>query len=421
MKHTVIRMIALLAAVVLCLGLMACSGGQPDSSDITNNTTTTTTASSESEAATDTTADTSAEDTTAATEDATTAEKTSQTTKESKTTASTEAKKSTSTTASTQKTTTSRTKNVQGGIAHTTTASTAAPTKPQPKNPIRILAIGHSFAVDALRAHMWELLKDQGYDYVVVAYLFTPSCSLNEQWDRMQGKADHEQYCKTDPYTGQWDYYAPPNASPYNKVQFAIRDEQWDIITLQPDPDYGGGLEYWPNVTNDYANVGKIIDWINQNKTNPKAKLYYHMTWSFANDCKLWCFDERSPFKGDQMLHYRAFVDATKKYILNAHPNKFAGVIPAGTSIQNARSSKLGDVFNMPGGWEIENKKEKDGYHLNDMGDYVAALTWYAVITGKSAKTATYHAAYDAEFAILAEAVDNAVAKWDDVTQSSYK
>ena len=240
----------------------------------------------------------------------------------------------------------------------------------------------------------------------------------------MQGKADHEQYCKTDGYTGKWSYHMPPSSSPYNKVQYAIRDEKWDIITIQPDPDYGGGPEIWPSVTNDYAHVGDIVKWINSNKTNPSAKLYYHMTWAFAEDCKLWCFDDRSPYKGDQLKHYQSFVDATKKYILDPYGSKFAGVIPAGTAVQNARTSRLGDTFNEPGGWKIENKQEADGYHLNDKGDYLAALTWYAVITGKSAKTATYYGkgdAYKADFAIFAEAVDNALAKWDGVTESSYK
>ena len=392
MKHTIIRLIALVLAALLCLGLAACGGNGGENSDPAPKKTTTTTAA-EGEDAQDTTSTTAeAEDTTTAAPDKTEGSKA---------------------------TTTSRTKNVQGGITYTT--STAAPTTSAPKNPIRILAIGHSFAVDALRAHMWNLLENQGYDYIVVAYLFTPSCSLNEQWDRMQGKADHEQYCKTDGYTGAWSQQSPPSDSPYNKVQYAIRDEKWDIITLQPDPDYGGGPEIWPSVTNDYANLGNIVKWINDNKTNKNAKLYYHMTWAFAEDCKLWCFDERSPYKGDQLKHYRSFVDATMKYVLDPYGNKFAGIIPAGTAVQNARTSKLGDTFNMPGGWVIENKQERDGYHLNDKGDYLAALTWFAVITGKSAKTATYKGGFDAEFEILAESVDNAIKTWDDVTQSKFK
>lgn len=387
---TMLRVLALLMAALLCLGMTACGGNPDETSDPAAKVTTTAPADESADAPTESeTPDTTTEATT---------------------------------------TTTRYTKNIQGGIGYEAEVTT---TTAAPKNPIRVLAIGHSFAVDVMRAHLWDLLKGAGYDYVVIGYLFTRSCSLNEQWDRMQGDADHEQYCKTDGYTGQWNYHTPPSSSPYNKVQYAIRDEKWDVITIQPDPDYGGGPEIWPNTPNDYQNVGNIVKWIKEKHTNPNAKLYYHMTWAFAKDCKLWCFRETTPetqdpnpYQGDQMKHYQAFVDATKKYVLDPYGSKFAGVIPAGTAVQNARTSRLGDTFNEPGGWKIENQKEADGYHLNDKGDYLAALTWYAVITGKSAKTATYYGkgdAYKADFAILAEAVDNALAKWDGVTESSYK
>lgn len=375
---TMLRVLALLMAALLCLGMTACGGNSDETSDPVAKVTTTAPADESADAPTESeTPDTTTEATT---------------------------------------TTTRYTKNIQGGIGYEAEVTT---TTAAPKNPIRVLAIGHSFAVDVMRAHLWDLLKGAGYDYVVIGYLFTASCSLEEQWERMQGKATHTEYCKTDGYTGSWDY-----AYKSCSTEFAIRDEKWDIITIQPDPDYGGGPEIWPSVTNDYAHVGDIVKWINSNKTNTSAKLYYHMTWAFAEDCKLWCFDDRSPYKGDQMKHYQSFVDATKKYILDPYGSRFAGVIPAGTAVQNARTSRLGDTFNEPGGWKIENQKEADGYHLNDKGDYLAALTWYAVITGKSAKTATYYGkgdAYKADFAILAEAVDNALAKWDGVTESSYK
>ena len=139
------------------------------------------------------------------------------------------------------------------------------------------------------------------------------------------------------------------------------------------------------------------------------------MTWSFAEDCRLWSFMYSNY---DQMQMYKDFVAATKKYIFEAHPGKFAGIIPSGTSIQNARSSKLGDVFNMPGNYD----PNADGYHLNDRGDLVAALTWYTVLTGKSAKTAKCpDSTYAAEFDIFTEAVDAAIKNPYTVTESSYK
>ena len=385
MKHTIIRVLALLMALVLCCGLAAC-GNTPDSSDTDvkksttgKNTTTTTTV-----------------------EDSSTAD----------TTTTTEAPTTTTTT-------TVHTKNVVGGIGYVTTTTEAPTTTSAPKNPIRILSIGHSFSKDAMEAYLWDLLYAAGYDHIVLAYLFYPGCPLNGQWDRICGNTDpktgqpyeYQQYRKTDPTTGYWSTMSKPEQYK-NLAAYAIKDEQWDIITLQPSPDYGAGPEVCGESNNDYKNVGNIVNWINSNKTNPKAQLMYHMTWSFAEDCRLWSF-MYSDY--NQMQMYKDFVAATKKHIVST--GKFKTVIPAGTAIQNARSSRLGDVFNMPGNYD----KDGDGYHLNDRGDYVAALTWCTVISGKSAKTAWCPDKYKDEFAILAEAVDNAVAKWDDVTESSYK
>ena len=48
-------------------------------------------------------------------------------------------------------------------------------------------------------------------------------------------------------------------------------------------------------------------------------------------------------------------------------------IIPAGTAIQNGRSSFIGDRFC------------RDGYHLSlDLGRYTAACTWFEFLTGKS-------------------------------------
>ena len=136
------------------------------------------------------------------------------------------------------------------------------------------------------------------------------------------------------------------------------------------------------------------------------------MTWAFAEDCRLWSFMYSNY---DQVQMFKDFVNATRKYVIAT--GKFGGLIPAGTSIQNARSSRLGDVFNMPGEYD----PKKDGYHLNDRGDYVAALTWYSVLTGKSAKTAWCPDKYKDEFDIFAEAVDAGIKNPYVITQSSYK
>ena len=324
------------------------------------------------------------------------------------------------TTTTTQTTTTVSSKHVMTYTTYATTTEVATTTK-APKNPLRVLSIGHSFSKDAMEKYLWDLLNSSGkYDYIVIAYLFYPGCPLDGQWDRINSNKDpqtgavleYQQYRKTDPYTGAWQtMYKPDNYK--NMAEFAIKDEKWDIITLQPSPDYGAGPEKC-NGKNDYTKVGNILNWISSRKTNPNAKVMYHMTWAFAEDCRLWSFQFSH---NNQMEMYTDFVAATKKYIFDAHPGKFAGIIPAGTSIQNARSSKLGDVFNMPGNFDPDG----DGYHLNDRGDFVAALTWYCVLTGNNAKKAKCPDEWKSEFDIFVEAVNAAIKKPYAVTKSSYK
>lgn len=402
MKHNATRFLALMLAVLMVVTLAACQGGatQEPATDGEVSTTTadTTTAPTEGEGTTEIAPE---ESTTAPSESA---DKTQGTKKPSST------KKQTTTTSG---------KNV---VTFTTTQGYTETTTAAPKNPLRVLSIGHSFSKDAMEKYLWDMLKSSGkYDYIVIAYLFYPGCSLDRQWDHISGRPgtdkdgnpyEYQQYRKTDPYTGEWQScYKADNAK--NLAATAIKDEKWDVITLQPSPDYGAGPEKCKG-QNDYEDVGNILNWIRSNKTNAKAKIYYHMTWAFANDCRLWSFQFSN---NDQMTMYKDFVNATKKYIFDAHDGKFAGIIPAGTSIQNARSSKLGDTFNMPGNYD----SNADGYHLNDKGDCVAALTWYCVLTGKKAATADCPAEWKSEWKIMTEAVDAAVKNPYEVTQSSYK
>ena len=409
MKHTATRLLALMLAVLMVVMLAACGNGATQEPAADNEVSSTTADATEGVAESTTEADTADTTENAPVDESTTAP--------TEGASKTQGSKKPSSTKKTSTTTSG--KNV---VTFTTTQGYTTATTAAPKNPLRVLSIGHSFSKDAMERYLWDMLKSSGkYDYIVIAYLFFPGCSLDRQWDHISGRQgtddqgrpyEYQQYRKTDPYTGEWQTcYKADNAK--NLAATAIKDEKWDVITIQPSPDYGAGPEKCKGI-NDYEDVGKILDWIRSNKTNAKAKIYYHMTWAFANDCRLWSFQYSN---NDQMTMYKDFVNATKKYIFDAHPGRLAGVIPAGTSIQNARSSKLGDTFNMPGNYD----SNADGYHLNDKGDCVAALTWYCVLTGKKASTAACPSEWKSEWKIMTEAVDAAVKNPYEVTQSSYK
>ena len=135
------------------------------------------------------------------------------------------------------------------------------------------------------------------------------------------------------------------------------------------------------------------------------AKMYWQMTWAYQQNST---HNDFGYYNKDQARMYKSIVRATNERIVN-NPD-FLGIIPSGTSIQNLRTSTLGDTLTA------------DGYHLKDSyGDYTASLTWYCTFTGESAYSMFYcPSSVGDHFHEIAEAVDNAVKKPYEVTESKY-
>ena len=89
----------------------------------------------------------------------------------------------------------------------------------------------------------------------------------------------------------------------------------------------------------------------------------------------------------------------------------YEGVIPSGTAVQNARTSYVGDTLT------------RDKTHLSiPLGRYIAALTWARVLTGKSVENICFapDGVDEKMKAVAIEAVENAICKPFEITQSKY-
>ena len=413
------KLLALLLAVAMLVCLCAC-GNDSTKKDTEKTTKATTTTTTEGEGEGDAT--TTTEGTTTATEgDVTITESEATSTETEGTTTATEGEATTTgtvsdpTTGTTKAPTTTAKPTTTTTKAPTTTTTTApAPVEPEDNRPtIKILSIGHSFSRDAMDTYMADLFKAAGYN-ATFGYLYYPGASLERQYHYVKNDSvSYELYNKC--VDGVW----VKNGSA--KATDALYDEEWDIVTFQPSPDYGKGTMGYEcswgcngTIENDYVHFDALVKLV-QNKLksvgNTDVKFYYHLTWAFATDCKLWSFT----YSGyNQTTMYWDFIKATAKYVT---VNKsIEGVIPCITSIQNVRTSWMGDTFNEPGG-----NVNADGYHLNDKGDLVAAMTWVAYFTGKSATEFKISTKYtDEQYAAFAEAVDNAMKKPLQITTSSY-
>ena len=357
------RILSLLLIAAMLLTATAC-GAKPDNTDPTpSNTAASSTTTGDETTTTEEGTTTTAADTTASANDGTT------TTEAAAPTAETTAPTSAATKAPTASTTRPRpTANIPG---QPTTQ------KEVEQKSISILAVGNSFAVDAMRHHLYDMLKAAGYDNVLLGILYVGGCSLDSHYSYIQ--SDSPAYQLQINSTGKWtDVDGCPASRAFNQTD-------WDIVTLQQVSSDSGKADKY----------NRLQDVINLVKTKCRgAKILWHMTWAYQSDSTHSAFPD---YGNNQLQMYNAILNATRSKVEKNTDIK--GIIPCGTAIQNLRTSSLGDTVTA------------DGYHLQDTyGDYTAALTWYCLLTGQKADTMTYRPASIVDhFDEIAQSVDNAI------------
>ena len=259
----------------------------------------------------------------------------------------------------------------------------------------KILAIGNSFSQDAME-HLYQIAAAGGAEEIVVANLYIGGCSLEVHWSNAKHNLTRYRYDKN--VDGKW------TSENYKTLLYGLQDEDWDVITLQQV----SGLSGIPSSFTYRDVLQNLIDYVNEHKTNPDAKLAWHMTWAYQADSTHSSF---ALYDRDQFTMFVSIVNAVRKEIL---PNgAFDLIIPSGTAIQNVRTSYIGDTLT------------RDGYHLSyNLGRYIAGLTWFHSITGWPIDDITY-VPNGAEIpkhylTVIREAVKAAVENPFAVTISSY-
>ncbi|WP_256011469.1 DUF4886 domain-containing protein [Desertivirga xinjiangensis] len=227
------------------------------------------------------------------------------------------------------------------------------------KDVIKVLTIGNSFSEDAVENYLYDLAKAAG-DSLVIGNVYIGGCSLQTHSKNAASNAAKYSYRKI--------VGGKKTVTANQTMEFCIKDEPWDYISFQQASPYSGMQEsYFPYLTN-------LLDYVQQRARNPKVKYILHRTWAYSKS---------SPHKGfvnynkNQDEMYKAIVKATRSVFKDVKPLDM--LIPAGTAIQNARTSAIGDSLT------------RDGYHLQlTYGRYTAACTWLEALTGKSAVGNSY-------------------------------
>lgn len=217
----------------------------------------------------------------------------------------------------------------------------------EPRDTLRVLAIGNSFSSDAVEQNLWELL-DAASVPAVVGNIYASGSYLVHHWKRAIGdKAEYRYYKRTE----------EGSVSLENQTLLqGLLDEKWTVISLQQASDLSGLYDtYFPYLPD-------LMEWIGERSD---AEIVFHQTWAYpANSTH----DAFANYGNDQMKMYEAIVDAVSRA---TEACGIKTVIPVGTAVQNARTSRLGDTLN------------RDGLHLElTYGRYLAACVWFEALTG---------------------------------------
>lgn len=225
------------------------------------------------------------------------------------------------------------------------------------KRVLKVLAIGNSFSVDAVEQNLYELAHAEG-DSLVIGNAYIGGCSIDRHWQNAQTEKPEYSYRKI--------IGGKKTTKDSICLRDIIKDDDWDIITVQQSSPLSGMYE-------SYTNLPNLLEYVRSEATNKHFRFAFHMTWAYAQNSKHSAFVN---YNKDQMLMYNDIIKTVKQV---AKHDKIRKVISVGTAVQDARTA-LGDSLC------------RDGYHLSlTVGRYVAACTWCEFLTGKNVVGNTYH------------------------------
>ncbi len=251
---------------------------------------------------------------------------------------------------------------------------------------LKILAIGNSFSVDAMQ-YLYQVAQDAGVKNITLGNMYIGGCTLETHLANARNNSNaYRYYTNTN---GTWTSVEGVS------IETAVTSDDWDFITFQQASGYSGVADTYP----DLVELMSIVRSLDQNAT-----FAWHMTWAYDEDSTHQHF---AHYNNDQMTMYNAIVNAVNTHIL---PNdKIDIIIPSGTAVQNTRTSFIDDMT-------------RDGYHLSNIGQYIAAMTYMKALTGLSIDNSTNRPSDMDSYELMAaiESVNNAIKTPFAVTDSLY-
>ena len=259
-----------------------------------------------------------------------------------------------------------------------------------PSKSFSLLMIGNSFSDDTVQ---WVNEICDALDIEVnIANLYIGGCDLNTHYRNLTNDKSSYEYRKYNKETKKWVTKSSTSISQ------ALMDEEYDIVSLQQASGSSG-------ISSTYENLSHIIDELQF--LNEDLKFIFNMTWAYQQNST---HSDFGKYNKSQLNMYESIINAVQEEV---ETNEYIDlIIPNGTSIQNARTSFIGDNLT------------RDGYHLSyDFGRYIAGLTLVSKLTGTVINDISYAPVGVNENykRVALEAVKNAINKPYEVSESSFK
>ena len=301
---------------------------------------------------------------------------------------------------------------------------------------LRILALGNSYTQDSTR-YLWNIANECGAEDVVVGRMFHAGARLYEHLRAANNVDGYESFYLYTEQTSPNGEYSKNNTS----FEYGITAQDWDIIVLQawyPEACYGlnGGIENIDGNVQSKEWLNDLTAIIKDKATNEDVELGFNMIWSQERQLsEAIPNDSTNNFNnrfndGDTVVDWESIVSQTNAFIANNSDYKY--LIPVGTAIENARTSYLAGIRGATNASDMMGGLQRDSVHLNDIGKYIAAMTWAKVLKPEwevkninFVPDVTYSSTSDKVIdehiqMVAKEAMENAVSDWDEVTASKY-
>ena len=223
--------------------------------------------------------------------------------------------------------------------------------------PIRLLTIGCGRAIDANSLLLSQMATATGKK-LVICNLSIPQASFKTHLNNIKQETNSYAYQRV-------SVDGNSNTQKDQDLRKVIEEENWDFIALEEATEMGGMANGYQTFLPQLAQAIKSL------ATNPNVKVLLHQTWAYAKTARNPTF---ASYGNDQKKMFDSITNA----VMQGKPHVDM-VIPAGTAIQNGRTSYLGD------------KVLKDDIDLDPItGRYIAALSWYETLFSTDVSALSY-------------------------------